>query len=337
MKFDGKTYTKINDLVGKGNYLSVENFVEVAVKNQLSLELAGKSEAKRFRSQQKPVRTDQSKFSTLLGKPEKVLTETHVSKTLDDKIRNSPIWGQINRLVPVKFVMRILVNNLIDSEETSVDLKRFNADVAQMATEFRRFAKRMDKKQRIRGEEIYVGFSKKTPSSQQRFLNYYVGKGPLKKWTDSILTGLSLASIEEFEDGTTVIEPTENGLKLALMHSPIIDDFFLDKKQIDAPFSEEEVSFLISQIRSTRPGELEFLSFTLRAIKKGADTPAKLRNEVFSFLAQKDLEIKTSEKIINTMQIGVIGRLVEMRLLKIEKKAQKSRYIVTSKGEKIIE
>ena len=315
----------------------MENFVEIAVKNQLLLETKEKFNAKGPRKFQKPAKVERPNFPSLLSMPKKAFTEAFVAKPIDKQIMNSPIWGQINRLAPVKFVMRILINSLISSEETSVDLRRFNADVAQLATVFRRFAKRRDKKRRIRGAELYVGFSKKTPSSQQRFLNYYVGKGPLRRWTDSILTGLSLASIEELEDGSTIIGLTEAGLKFTLLHSPIIDDFFLDKKQIEAPFSEEEVSFLIDHISSARPGELEFILFTLRAIKKGADTPTKLHSEVFSFLASKELEIRISEKVVNTMQVGVIGRLVEMRLLKIEKEAQKSRYILTNKGEKIIE
>jgi len=36
------------------------------------------------------------------------------------------------------------------------------------------------------------------------------------------------------------------------------------------------------------------------------------------------------------MQVGAIGRLVEMRLLKIEKEAQKSKYLLTKKGEELI-
>jgi len=314
----------------------VENFIDIAVKNQLLLETTEKLETKKPSTFQEPTKMEQPRLSSLLSIPKKTFTEMQVAKPVDKQIMNSPIWGQINRLAPVKFVVRILVNSLITSEEKSVDLKRFNADVAQLATEFRRFAKKNDKKRRIRGEDLYVGFSKKSPSSQQRFLNYYVGKGPLMKWTDSILTGLSLANIEELENGSTVIELTEAGLKFARLRSPIIDDFFFDKKQIEEPFSEEEVSFLVGQINSARPGELEFLLFMLRAIKKGADTPTKLRNEVLSFLARKELEIKISEKVVNTMQVGVLGRLVEMRLLKIEKEAQKSRYVLTNKGEKII-
>lgn len=336
VKLDKTTYTKIEGLVKKGNYVSIENFVEIAVRNQLLLETGGRLEVARRPGVKRTVKTQRPLLSTILRVKEKIQIQTLETQSLDDSIKSAPIWGQINRLAPAKFVLRVLVNSLAASDDRSIDLRRFSAEVAEQATAFRLFVKKKDKKRRVRGEEIYVGFPKKDPSSQQRFLNYYVGKAPLRKWTDSILTGLSLANIVEMEDGSTVIGVTEAGLKFALLHSPLIDDFFLDRKQIDAPFSSGEVSFLVDHIKSVRPEEYEFLVFTLDSIKKGADIPTKLRGRIFDFLKGKDLQIKLSEKVANSMQVGAIGRLVEMRLLKIEKEAQKSRYLVTEKGEELI-
>ena len=255
---------------------------------------------------------------------------------LSDTIRNMPIWGQVNRLAPAKLVLRMLLNNLASSDERSADLKRFSAETAERATEFRLFTKKRDKTSRIRGTELHVSFPKKTPSSQQRFLNYYVGKASLQKWTGSILTGLSLAKIEETNEGAIVIGLTEHGLKFAMLHSPLIDDFFLDGKQITSSFSNEEISFLIEHIKSTRPGEYDFLAFTLASVKRGTNTPTKLKDKIYEFLKSKDLGFQVSEKVANTMLVGAIGRLVEMGLLKIEKDAQKSKYLVSEKGEKLI-
>jgi len=338
VKLDKTTYNKIATLVKKGSYLSTDNFVQIAVRNQLLLETGGRIEVAKHR----PVPTTapkrpRSQLSTSVRVRKKTQTETLGTPPLNESIRSAPIWGQINRLVPTKLVLRVLCNSLDASDDRSVDLRRFSAEVAEQATILRRFAKRRDKTRRIRGEEIYVGFPKKDPSSQQRFLNYYVGKGPLRKWTGSILTGLSLASIEEMEDGFTVIGLTEAGLRFALLHSPLLDDFFLDRKQIDAPLSGDEVSFLIEQIKSVRPGEYELLTFTLDSIKKGANTPTKLRDSIFAFLKEKELRMNLSEKVANGMQVGEIGRLVEMRLLKIEKEAQRSNYRLTRKGEELIE
>jgi len=337
VKLDKTTYAKVKAHVEKGNYISIENFVQIALKNQLLLETEGRLEVTSERGRvQRTARTQRPPLSKILLAQRKTQIQTTRTPSLDKAIKRAPIWGQINRLAPAKLVLRVLLNSLGASGDKSVDLRRFSAEIAEQATAFRRFAKKKDKTRRIRGEEIYVGFPKKTPSSQQRFLNYYVGKAPLRRWTDSILTGLSLASIEEIEDGSTVIGLTEAGVKFALLHSSLVDDFFLDKKQIDAPLSSDEVSFLIDHIKSVRPGEYELLVFTLNSIKKGADTPTKLRSKIFDFLKDIDLQMKLSEKVANTMQVGAIGRLVEMRLLKIEKDAQKSKYLVTERGEGLI-
>jgi len=336
VKLDKTTYGKIKSLIEKGNYTSIENFIEIALRNQLLLESEGRLELVKTQSIQKITETEKQPLSTLLGLPGKQAIPTMTAMALDEATKNAPLWGQINRLAPVKFVLRILLNSIATSDEGSVDLKRFSAEVAEKASEFRAFVKKKDKVKRIRGEDLYVGFPKKEPSSQQRFLNYYVGKAPLKKWTDGILVGLSLVNIEEMEDGSTVMSVTEAGLKFALLHSPLIDDFFLGGRQIDSPLSSDETSFLVDHIKSFRPGDHEFLEFTLGSIKKGADTPPKLLSRIFEYLKAKDLQIRVSDKVANTMQVGAIGRLVEMRLLKIEKKAQKSTYLLTERGEELV-
>jgi hypothetical protein len=331
VRVDNQTYQKIEILVKEDKYDSIESFVELAVRNQLLLEKEGRITTFRDRSAKSVPDSDKSRLLI----PQQELQALSVSPLKED-VRNMPIWGQVNRLAPAKFVLRVLLNSLNGSDESSTDLKRFSAEAAEEATEFRLFSKKRDKTHRVRGTELYVAFPKKDPSSQQRFLNYYVGKAPLQKWFGSILTGLSFAIIEETDEGAVVIGPTESGLRFALLHSPLIDDFFIDGKQITSAFSNEETSFLIEHIRSTRPGEYDFLVFTLTSIKKGADTPTKLKDRINEFLKSKDLGFKFSEKVAITMQMGGTGRLNELGLLKIEKQGQKSKYVVSERGEELI-
>ena len=314
----------------EARYPSIESFLEIAVRNQLLLETEGKIESTKNKDLKEITDSDRPQLSI----PEKTPQILGVSP-LNEAARTMPIWGQVNRLAPTKFVLRLLLNYLADSDERSIDLKRFSAETAERATEFKLFVKKKDKTRRIRGTELYVAFPKKDPSSQQRFLNYYLGKSPFKKWTDSVLTGLSLAKIEETDEGAIFIGLTESGLKFGMLHSPLIDDFFSDGKEISSSFSEEETDFLIEHIKSTRPGEYDFLMFTLASVKKGADTPTKLKDRIYEFLKNRDLGFQFSQKVANTMQIGATGRLVELGLLKIEKSAQKSKYLVQEKGEKL--
>jgi predicted transcriptional regulator/Arc/MetJ-type ribon-helix-helix transcriptional regulator len=331
IKLDKSVYERINALVKDGKFSSIESFVELAIRNQLLLESEEGTMILKDTSSKEPPRDDGSSLSLPSRQPKTVMAQP-----MDKTISEAPLWGQVNRLAPTKFVLRMLANILASSTEDTIDLKRFSAEIAEKATEFRLFAKKKDKMDRVRGEFLYIAFPKKDPFSQQRFLNYYVGKGPLKKWTDSVLTGLSFAKIEEAQDGSTIIGLTELGLKFAQLSSPSIDEFFLKGKQIEAPLSKDEAHFLTDNIRLVRPGEFEFQMATLISIRKGADTPTKLKDRLSEFLKGKELQMQLSEKVVNTMQVGVIGRLVEMGLIRIKKEAQKSKYALTERGEELI-
>ena len=74
----------------------------------------------------------------------------------------------------------------------------------------------------------------------------------------------------------------------------------------------------------------------LRFIKEGTVTPTALRQRVAVFFKEKYPNSQNSEKFVNTMLVGLMGRLVEMRLVEIEKDAQKSKYSATKSGEQSI-
>jgi len=331
IKLDKATYERINVLVKEGKYPSMESFLELAIRNQFLLEGEEKLGVVQTSGTQSIARVSETLLSIPSRQPKSI-----GDPTLDERVKKTPLWGQINRLSPLKIVLRVLANCLVSSEESTADLKRFSAEAAEKATEFRLFAKKKDKTSRTRGEYLHVGFPKKDPFSQQRFLNYYVGKAPLQKWTDSVLVGLSLANIKEAEDGSRVIGLTESGSKFVMLNSPLIDEFFLRGGQIKAPLSKEEVSFLLDHIRSYRSGEFDFLVYALGSVKNGADTPTKLKGVIMSFLKGREIEMQLSEKVGNTMQVGVIGRLVEMGLLEIKKDAQKSKYLLTERVEELV-
>jgi predicted transcriptional regulator len=229
----------------------------------------------------------------------------------------------------------MLANQILQGSNR-VDLKHFSAEVAEAATSLRTLIEKKDKKERIRGTELYIALPKKDPNSQQRFINYYVGKTPNGKWTDGILTGLGLARIEQADDGSVVLGLTESGRTLGCMSSPLIDEFLLQGKPIDDPLSAAEVKFLLEHLRANRPGEFQFMLSVLRLIKEGTVTPTTLRQKVNLFLSKTYPTMKISEKFVNTLLVGLMGRLVEMRLVEITKDAQKSKYSITVSGEPLI-
>jgi len=342
------SYRRIKEFVEKGKYESVENFVEIAVLNQILLEsngvasLGASRESRATSKEEFAYKPSQIRQQAGVQQPAQYLTcPKDVSipfsspLPLTDEIRSFPIWGQINRLAPAKIVLRMLANQVLLGRDR-VDLKRFSADVAEITTSLRTYIEKKDKKDRIRGTELFIALPKKDPSSQQRFINFYVGKLPSGKWTDGILTGLGLVRIEQTEDGSVVVGLTETGRTLVCLSSPLIDEFLLQGNQIEEPFSSAEVEFLLDQLEVNRPGEFEYMVSVLRFIKGGAVTPTSLRQKVGVFLRDRYPTMKISEKFVNTMLVGLMGRLVEMRIVEIEKDAQKSKYSLTAAGEVLI-
>jgi hypothetical protein len=349
VKLNPDSYRKIKDFVERGIYESVESFVEIAVINQILLESNGlgrfeaNKEPKTISNEETMPRMSQTKhqtsiqqYSQFLACPAKTPLPVLSPSSLTEETKSFPIWGQINRLAPAKMVLRILANKILLQGNDRVDLKRFSADVAETSTSARTYIEKSDKRERIRGGELYIALAKKDPGSQQRFINFYIGRLPTGRWTDGILTGLGLARIELTEDGSVVIGLTEAGRNLACLFSPLIDELLLQEKQIEDPFSTFEVGFLLNHLEANRPGEYEYMLSVLRFIKEGTITPTALRQKVGKFLREKHPAIQISEKFVNTMQVGVIGRLVEMRLIGIKKDAQKSKYFVTDDGEALL-
>ena len=348
VKIEPKNYQQIKGFVEKGKYDSVENFVEIAILNQILMEnnevsnLQIIKEQKAFPKEDPFHKNSQSKLQTATQQPIQYLScpkdtpiSVQPSLSLTEETANFPIWGQLNRLAPAKMVLRMLANQILLGADR-IDLKRFSADVAEASTSIRLIIEKKDKKKRIRGTELYIALPKKDPNSQQRFINFYVGKLPSGKWTDGILTGLGLARIEQLDDGSTVIGLTENGRTFGCLSSPLLDDFLLQGKQIEEPFSHAEVEFLLSQLENIRPGEVYFMKEVLRLIKKGIVTPTSLRQKVTIIFKEKYPTLQISEKFVNTMLVGLMGRLVEMRLVEIEKDAQKSNYSATNAGENLL-
>lgn len=353
VKIDPNNYQYIKGFVEKGKYNSVESFVEIAILNQILLENNEVSKLLSTKEQKAVPKEDSSHKSSQLKLQTSTQTQTAIQQpiqylscpkdapisvqpplSLTEETANFPIWGQLNRLAPAKMVLRMLANQILLGTDR-IDLKRFSADVAEISTSIRTTIEKKDRKKRIRGTELYIALPKKDPNSQQRFINFYVGKLPSGKWTDGILTGLGFARIEQLDDGSTVIGLTENGRTFGCLSSPLIDDFLLQGKQIEEPFSPAEVEFLLSQLETSRPGEIYFMKEVLRLIREGIVTPTSLRQKVEVILKEKYPKSQISEKFVNTMLVGLMGRLVEMRLVEIEKDAQKSKYSATEAGERL--
>jgi hypothetical protein len=331
-----QVYEMITQMVRLGKYTSLESFVDISIRNQLTLEKSTFSEVTPEVNQETTPKStvnyeksDPYGFRQLSKNQAQNLT-TVPSIALDPKRRSEPMWGLINRFVPAKVVLRILVNSLSRSNTQWLEFNQFSDEVVTIASQIRRFAEKFEKRSDvIRGQSLKIGFPMKDPKSQQRFVDTFVGKLRNENHISGLLGELELVAIRKSQQGntsSTMIGISEKGKLWANMDSPFIDDFITNQKPIQNPLSYEEIYFILTRVKYVKPGDYEYLNYIYKLVKEGIDTPEKLSHHTSLYLQS----LKLNPKIFNNYQTGAIARLVEMRIIQLEKKGIRTRYVVTS-------
>lgn len=328
-----QVYEIIMNLVKKGKYPTMESFVDIAIRNQITLEKSPVQERNRDVPE---VKSSPSTHDQLIrNKEQNLLTAPAIS--VEPKRRSIPIWGLINRFVPSKVVLRMLVNALVQSKAQWVEFKQFSDDAVSIASQIRNHTEKFEKRSDvIRGQSLKIGFPKKDPKSQQRFVDLFIGKLRNQNYLSGLLGDLELAVIKKSQQGNqnnTVIGITEGGLKWANMESPFIDDFISGLKPIQSPLSFEEIDFLLSRIKETKPGDYYFLEYIYKLVKEGVNTPDKLSDHTSLYFDS----LKLNPAMFSTFQTGGIARLVEMRIIQLDKIGIRTRYLVMSSANSLEE
>ena len=321
-----QVYEIIMDLVKRGKYATMESFVDIAIRNQITLEKSAIQERNRDVHE---VKSTASIYVQLRKNiQQNLLTTPAIS--IDDKRRSTPIWGLINRFVPSKVVLRILVNALVQFKTQWIDFKQFSDDAVSIASQIRNHTEKFERRSDVvRGQSLKIGFPKKDPKSQQRFVDLFIGKLRNENYLSGLLGDLELAVIKKSQQGNqnnTLIGITEGGLKWANMDSPFVDDFILSLKPIQSPLSYEETGFLLSRIKETKPGDYEFLKYIYRLVREGENTPDKLSDHISLYFDS----LKLNPAMFSTFQTGGIARLVEMRIIQLDKSGIHTRYKLKS-------
>lgn len=345
---------KIGRLIGKGKFTNFSDFVEVAIVNQLVLEETGQvlsSEQfnKALTSRGRSVPSSEIKSTELvmtskasIGSrfPELSLyadgySDTQLAPMPGDDMVNSniPLWGQYNRLLPVKVTLRLLANTLKNEKMQYVVLKQFREKGSEVARDLGLLLRERDRRARkSRGERTFIGFPVREDEykSKERFKNHFVGYADTKGCPKGALSELKMASITTIK-GEKLLGITEPGLTFAIMENPVLDDGEAGK-----PFSEEEATFYLQHVWRNLPGEREAVSFLLQSIKNGITRPGDLTASMQGF--SKQIGESWNKAVANTMRAGLVSRLQELGLLEREKVGARGiAYNLSSLGIKLLE
>lgn len=349
---------RIRDVVKNGGYDDPREFVETAIENQLELEEGGESGGFKTldqaiheydRAERSSDDTGGSPVSTSELGPNQVFESTPeydielhsyrdvvpVEPPSPDRVDDGPLWGQYNRLLPVKFVLRRLGNSLADLADpgdnvsTMIDHGKFSSAVAQEARAFgKRLEEADDKMSRGRGEKLAAGFptGEKTEKSLDRFESHFVGYSD----RNGNLTGAPAALL--FVDITaskpSEIGLTEAGLNFTEFINPVLDETI----EADEPLSPKERKFYLEHVTEKLPSEHEAKVFTAQAIQSGDNRPTSLTDRV------AELDSDWSQAQASTNRSGLVSRMYELNLVDRFQVGQRGiGYELTEQGNEFLE
>ena len=322
---------EIDRQVRSGKYRSLQDFITTAVRNQLYLE--SQEDPQAVVGIQKPSVTDSQSPAVSITSVIQLLQLPNLNEVktiaVSDLERDQYLWGQYNRIFPTKIVTRVVANLARINSTDTIPLEDLQEKSAEIARNLGKDIERADERLgRKRGEIISaalpIGKGPGADKAKLRFKNQFVGYLSGKKAEGASAT-LKFIDFSGNTKNSTRVGITDFGLKFASLSNPVID-----RQDYSAPFSSEEVTFLLDHIASQLPEEVRLVRLILSSVKGGVASPEGLNEKVRS----SHPEWKKSQPI--TMRAGVVSRISELGLLDREKEGVKVTYKLTELGEKYL-
>jgi hypothetical protein len=246
------------------------------------------------------------------------------------------IFGQHNKILPVKANVRALVNLLRNTpRQPGVELEEASREIANEASRLGEVLRRSDIDcKRSRDEAHALAFPSSEPSnsdkSRLRYASQFVGSISKEGRMTGLLIDLKLVNIDRHKPPR--IRLTEPGLRFAELRNPILDaDVSIQYEK----FSPEEIDFLLQHIQHHLPVEQFAFFATLNAITSGSNTPDLLDAALKKYLPdRKDKPFTLA--FLTTQRAGVISRMADLGLVTRSRSGLNVTYVATPRASQFL-
>lgn len=313
----------IRSAVGSGNYESPDEFLEQALRTQLELESGQQETLQTFndaiadgvdsgddrktiqeRSNSRPPQSDEdeAKLEDLSLRDFDVET---VPPPSPDRIDRGPLWGQYNRIFPMKLVVRRLAIVLHETGEVGAPYEEFREETATVARAYGfRLEEADEKLERGRGEKFSAAFptGDKVERSLDRFETHFVGQLDQSGNLTGALPNLQFVDVDA-ESETFGL--TSAGSTFAQIENPLLDEDI----ESESSLSRAERRFYLNHVASEHEAEAEAMQVVAEAIANGINRPDPLSERV------GELSDDWSTAQASTIRSGLVGRMYELGLV----------------------
>jgi len=326
---------KIQEFIQKGKYSGIEEFLEIALLNQLKLEEIGTIEDDYQIIMRSGTEINKGSdtvhqmagplFSnlSLIEQYNNIITADPPSNTL---LSDGPLWGQYNRIFPIKITLRLLANLL--SQNPELELKYFRENASDFARRLGMQLLDVDKtKKRTRGERLSTALpvGENPFKSKNRFKNHFIGYVDNRGVFQGAPGKLKFVSFHKKNAYNICI--TRPGLEFSLLKNPILDGNISNGDSL----SEEEKLYYIEHIKNHVPSEYDAMMFILTNISEGHNRPDDLTQ-----ILQKKYANWTKSQA-NTIRSGLLSRMFELGLIYRDRLGLREiKYVLSIDGIKLI-
>ena len=315
-------------LIEKGTYRDLSSFVTASIESQLALEeTESVDQVLTLAKELEPVQT-RSHRQLLLAADLSIPrgerpTVAYPIRPGDTSAAQWP-WGQINKILPIKFTLRLLANEVSEMEPL-VPLDVFRMEAARKARDFGRWLAKNDAKYKRRwGERLSSGFpiGKDEESSLNRYASHFVGYQ--RKKDGALFGGLFELRFGNAEvvGRTLSVGLTDAGSEFAQMPNPV-----LDNSDLSSSLSEEEIALYLEHIRARVPGEAYAFELILHLISEGVSGREELNEQI-----NRRVQLDWTEAVVNTQRAGATARLFELGLIDKRRHGLRVEYGVTERA-----
>ncbi len=325
----------VQRLIQAGKYPSVAQFISTAIENQIHIE--NNSEAgpatKEFngfdiKNHFVPSTGLKVSLTVVKGKPQTVDPPNFselAAFSYGIPEEKSWLWGQTNKLLPVKVGLRALYSFIADSQWA--DLDEFRKTAADIAANLGGAIKKYEKeKKKKRDDRISAGLpDNENFKSKERYKSHFLGYMRKDGLMDGAMPFLRFVNLKRDDKGVVCIGLTKAGLQFAKLDNPPTHGIF------DTSFSEEEIDFYLEHISKNVPGESNAVIWLLRKLKEGVVERSKLNWQIKQEF--RHIWKDATDAVINTQRAGLMARMFELELIKKTKEGITVTYGVSERGE----